>query len=146
MKFMLLTIAMLSAKAMACPDITGVYMSADGVPVKYVQQGCQTLTRYLGEVDNKGAITFPSAGMFYIMNGKPNCGIRNFCTSVTPAADRLEFKLNFQSGVVTDEHGQCAQHGYNLSLDKDGNLLADYEVTNCTDKFSGSTRKTSHKL
>jgi hypothetical protein len=135
-----------STSAMACPDISGTYMSADGVPVKYAQQGCETLTRYIGDVDEKGAVTFPAAGMNFVMDGKPNCGIRNFCTSVTPAADSLQFKLNFEGGVATDEHGQCSQKGYDLSLDDDGNLVAEYQVSNCTDKFAGSVRKVSRKF
>lgn len=146
MKFTLLAIAFASLNVSACPDITGQYITAEGLPVKYVMQECKTLTRYMGEVDGNGNAKFDQTGMFFVMNGKPNCGARNFCTTVTPKADHIEVKLNFNSGVKTDAHGRCSQSAYSLSLDKDGNLLADFEVTDCQDKFRGTARKTFHKL
>lgn len=146
MKFSWLAIAFVSINAFACPDVSGVYVSQEGTPVKLVMQECKTLTRYIGEIDAAGNVKFPETGMFFLMDGKPNCGIRNFCTTIKPFADRIEVKLNFQSGVVTDDHGQCSQNAYDLSLDKDGHLLADYQVTNCADGFSGAARKTSKKL
>lgn len=136
----------ISTTAVACPDISGNYMNNDGLPVKYTQKGCETLTRYIGDVDAKGAITFPATGMSFVMNGKPNCGIRNFCTTVIPTAKTLQFTLNFEGGVVTDEHGECSQKGYDLSLDDDGNLVAEYEVSNCADKFAGSVHIVSRKF
>lgn len=146
MKFTLLVFTMASMNAMACPDISGSYISAENLPIKYIQQECKTLTRFMGEIDRNGNVKFDETGLSLVMNGKPNCGIRNFCTTVTPHADRIEVTLNFNSGVRTDEHGQCSQTGYDMALDKDGNLVADFQVTNCEDKFKGTARKTFKKL
>lgn len=146
MKYALLLIALASMNAMACPDISGNYISAEGLPIKYVMQECKLLSRYHGDIQADGSVKWNQAGMQLVMNGKPNCGIRNFCTTVTPQADFIEVKLNFNSGVKTDTHGQCSQSAYNLSLDKDGNLIADFQVVNCEDKFNGTARKTFKKL
>jgi hypothetical protein len=121
-------------------------MGGDGLALRYKQSGCSTITRFLGEKRADGTMDFPEPGTTFVMDGQPSCGVRNACTTVTPRAEGLEFKLNFTGGVQTDEHGQCSHTGYVLSVDQTGNLLADFNVTHCTDKFAGTARKTFRRL
>jgi hypothetical protein len=142
MKFLISLLAVVSTSAYACPDISGTYVSAEDTYIKYVQTGCTSLKRYLSNLDSNGKVTFPEPATVFTMDGKAECGIRDFCTTVTAHDDGIEFSLNFTGGVDTDSHGSCDQRGFVLSLDSDQNLIGNYAVTNCTDKFAGTAVKT----
>ena len=136
-----------SSTAFACPDISGIYVAAEGTKIKFLQAECASLTRFIGEDGPNGTITWPDAGLTFKMDGQPQCGIRDFCTTTTADADGIHFTLNFNAGVNTDDHGACDQRGYVLNLDtKNVNLIGNYSVLNCADKFTGTASKTFRKL
>ncbi|MGZ3723709.1 MAG: hypothetical protein ACXVA9_12290 [Bdellovibrionales bacterium] len=146
MKLLIAALILFSTSAFACPDVSGTYVSAEGTHIKYVQIACVSLTRYLGDVAQDGSVSFPEPGTVFVLDGKPLCGIHSTCTTATALADGIEFKLNFNGGVATDTHGSCNQNGYILNKDTGGNLLANFMVYNCTDKFAGTALKTFKKF
>lgn len=135
-----------SVAAWACPDVSGAYIGSDGLALQYRQSGCSAITRFLGEPRANGRMDFPEPGTTFAMDGQPSCSSRKICTTVIARPNGIEFKLNFTGGVATDTHGQCSHTGYILWVDQAGNLLADFNVTHCSDKFTGVARKTFRRL
>lgn len=123
----------------ACPNLTGSYQLGENTFVGYEQTDCKFLKRYFGSLVADGSVSYHFDRQF--KNEKPYCSKYNQCETVVFSEDTIIFELNFNSGVMTDEHGHCSHNGYTLSNDKDGNLIGKFKVFSCEDKFQGEITK-----
>ncbi|MFZ4402483.1 MAG: hypothetical protein ACOYOK_00135 [Pseudobdellovibrionaceae bacterium] len=123
----------------SCPDISGSYQSGDQIFVGYEQTDCQFLKRYYGNIVADGSVSYSFDKQF--KNGNAVCSKSGACETVKFTQDAVVFELNFNGGVLTDDHGHCSHRKYSLSKDTGGNLAAVFSVFACKDGFKGEARK-----
>ena len=147
--FVLSTFLLTLNSALACPDISGLYGTAEypknKAIFKFEQTECQKLKRSFGILsdDKKTKFLFTQD---FLLDGTELCNSHGACEGATATTDTIVLAINFNGSVASPEHGKCAHNGYSLSPDGQGNLKAIFEVKDCKDGYEGPVEKVFPKL
>jgi hypothetical protein len=143
--FFLSFIVVSTSHANTCANLTGLFQMAEGAVVKFENDGCSRLIRWSGFTTKKGEIIISPEKLVYVLDGTALCtGSR--CQSAVIADEAIQFTLNYDGFVKTQDHGLCTHNEYKISINNEDNLQTDYQVHDCDDGFSGTTTKTFPRL
>ncbi|WP_413582335.1 hypothetical protein [Bdellovibrio sp. HCB288] len=143
--FFLSFLAASIASANACPQLTGLYQMAEGAVVKYESDGCERLIRWSGFTTKKGEIVISPEKTVYSLDGTPQCSGQR-CQSPLVVENVIQFSLNYDGYVKSNEHGLCMHREYTIAVNTEGNLQTAYQVRDCDDGFSGEATKVFPRL
>ncbi len=144
MKTIILLLSLLStsgAWAQACPQISGDYLSSEGLPVRYLQDGCKSITRLSAPDFVYGKLIFRVKRTFEL-GGAAFCVSSNVCEKAEVVADAVKFSFNFNARRRTPEHGLCTNRETSVSPGADGKLTYKLAVVDCDDGFQGEIVQT----
>lgn len=140
MKASLVLLALLSFStawaAETCPNVEGSWDSYYNIPVRFKQNGCDSIVRDTGYVYVGGKGSF-SVTRDFKLDGTPVCIEPGRCESARIDGDTLKFQFSNDVRRYLFQHGYCLDRGTTISKLPNGNLQVVIKAEACEDGFNG---------